>query len=990
MAVPIDERNADAATSGLIQCITRGESSLRDHCLRGVIRGFRRGAAVHADKLLAAARRLLGALALCLPALVTATTPSVAFYYGAQPPLVDLQAFDIAVVEPDHVSHPASRVRSGSAGEHALFAYVSLGEVQPTRPYYKALPAGALRGDNAAWGSKVIDQAAPGWNEFFLSRIIGPLWQQGWRGFFLDTLDSYQLFATTDAERTRQRVAMVALLREFKHRYPDAKLILNRGFELLPDVAPLVYAVAAESLYQGYDAGRNQYRPVPAADRTWLMAQMQTVRERYHLPVIAIDYVDPSDPASRELARSTARQLVSDGFIPWVADGGLNSLGVGSIEVLPRTVLVLVDNLDLDFHYTSAQRFLGMPLNYLGLRYEMLDVMTQALPDGILAGRYAGIVSWLNPGVDHPTLAAWFLRQIAGGVPIAIFDTFGFTVDGHNAAALGLRRLAVPRPERLTVRSRDAALLDFEVAALPDRSQLEPLQLLPQQGRSLLSLQDGAGNTFDAVALTAWGGFALSPFTTRSLSALDQDRWIVQPIRFLQAALRLPELPVPDVTTEGGQRMLMAHIDADGFPSRAELPGRPLAPEVLQKQILSRYRLPTAVSVIEAEISSTGVYPQLSGELEPLARTIFALPFVEAASHSYSHPFSWARAMGVISPRDEIISVDKSYGLPLPGYRFDLKREVQGSMDYINSRLMPPNKKAELFLWTGNCVPLASAIAETVNGGFLNMNGGDTRITESNNSWTAIAAQGVRKSGLYQVFAPNQNENVYTNNWTGPFYGFERVIETYKLTGAPYRFKPVDIYYHVYSATKPASIAALHKVYGWAMAQPFTRVFPSQYVRKVLDFEATSIARELVSGDLLVRTGANLRTLRMPPGASAPSLRDSSGVAGIAAGPSGDYLTLTAAQVRLSALPDKGGVRVDQINGSISDFSRTRDGTIEQLRFTASANEAITLTLSQGSGCRVSADGKPVVARGSSARYIVDGGESLPQRSAIVVRCTSS
>lgn len=943
-----------------------------------------------ADRLFAIVLRSLGWVILCLPALVLAASPNVAFYYGAQPPLGDLQAFDIAVVEPEYVSNPASRMRSGSAGEHALFAYVSLGEVQPSRLYYKDLPAGVLRADNAAWGSKVIDQAAPGWNEFFLTNIIAPLWQRGWRGFFLDTLDAYQLFATTDAERLRQRTAMVALLREFKHRYPEAKLMLNRGFELLPEVAPLVFAVAAESLYQGYDAARHQYRAVLPADRAWLMAQMLAVRERYHLPVIAIDYVDPVAPDARALARQTARQLASDGFIPWVADGGLASLGVGSIEVLPRTVLVLVDNRDLDFHYTSAQRFLGMPLNYLGLRYEMHDMATQPLPDGILAGRYAGIVSWLNAGVDHPTLAAWFRRQIASGTRIAVFDTFGFTVEGQHAEALGLRRLSVPRSEPLTIRSRDTALLDFEVAALPDRAVLEPLQLLPGQGRSLLGLQDGAGNTFDAVALTAWGGFALSPFTTRSLSGLDQSRWIVQPIRFLQAALQLQDLPVPDVTTEGGQRMLMAHIDADGFASRADLPGRPFAPTVLQKQILSRYRLPTAVSVIEAEISQTGIHPELSTELESLARKIFEYPFVEAASHSYSHPFSWAKAMGMGSTYEDDFVVDKSYGLPLPGYRFDLKREVQGSMDYINTRLMPPNKMAELFLWTGNCVPLASAIAETVNDGFLNMNGGDTRITESNHSWTAIAAQGVRKSGWYQVFAPNQNENVYTNNWTGPFYGFERVIETYQLTGTPYRFKPVDIYYHAYSATKPAALAALHKVYGWAMAQPFTRVFPSQYVRKVLDFEATSMARELASGDLLVRTGAHLRTLRMPPGAAVPSLRDSSGVAGVAAGPSGDYLILTEAQVRLSAFSDRGGVRVEQINGSISDFTRTRVGAIEQLRFTASANDAISLTLAQANGCRVSVDGKPVLARGGNQRYVLDGGASLPQRRSITVQCAAS
>jgi hypothetical protein len=114
---------------------------LSDHCLRGVIHGV----AHWTGKLCL--------LVLCLPMLVLAATPSVAFYYGAQAPLADLQAFDIAVVEPDFVSNPASHTRSAADGAHELFAYVSLGEVQPTRSYYQALPAGALRGDNAAWGS---------------------------------------------------------------------------------------------------------------------------------------------------------------------------------------------------------------------------------------------------------------------------------------------------------------------------------------------------------------------------------------------------------------------------------------------------------------------------------------------------------------------------------------------------------------------------------------------------------------------------------------------------------------------------------------------------------------------------------------------------------------------------------------------------------------------------------------------------------------------
>jgi len=147
--------------------------------------------------------------------------------------------------------------------------------------------------------------------------------------------------------------------------------------------------------------------------------------------------------------------------------------------------------------------------------------------------------------------------------------------------------------------------------------------------------------------------------------------------------------------------------------------------------------------------------------------------------------------------------------------------------------------------------------------GLLNMNGGDTVITRSRNSWTQIAGPGMpRPGGLYQVFAPNQNENVYTNLWTGPFYGFRRVIETFELTGTPYRFKPVNIYYHTYAATKTASLQALHEVYRWALAQPLHPVHASEYIRKVLDFNDFVVARG-ENGYRLTGNG-DLRTVRLP------------------------------------------------------------------------------------------------------------------------------
>ena len=903
----------------------------------------------------------------CMPVLaqvkVETRLPSVAFYYGAQPPLADLQAFDIAVVEPDFVPEPRRHARAAADGAHELYAYVSLGEVHPSRSYYAALPAGSLRGSNAAWGSRVIDQNAPGWQAFFLDTIIAPLWQRGWRGFFLDTLDSYQLFANTDAARREQQAAMVGILREFKRRYPDGKLILNRGFELLPEIAPLVTAVAAESLYQGYDAAENAYRPVPQADRDWLVERLREARDQYHLPAIAIDYVQPAAPGARELARATAARIRADGFIPWVADGGLVSLGVGTVELLPRTVLVLVNGAGLDLHISEAQRFLGIQLNHLGLRYELIDIGTTPVPEGLLGGRYAGIVSWMRSGDLHPALGPWLARRAAEGMRVALFNALGFAPDAALLQSLGLQQQPPPAPGRLQIQSSDASLIGFEAEPLPERSALALLRLVDgTPARSLLRLADSRGNRYDAAAITGWGGYVLAPFAVQNIPGADLERWVVQPLAFLREALALPELPVPDVTTEGGRRMLMVHVDGDGFASRAEVPGAPYASEVMEKQFIDRYRLPSTVSVIEGELSGTGMYPQASVALETIARRIYAQPQVEAASHSYSHPFNWAAALKDTGPANR---------LNVPGYTLDLAREVQGSMAYVN-RLLPAGKTASVFFWTGDCVPPAVAIAETARHGFLNLNGGDTTITRSRDSWTGIAGQGIRKDGWYQVYAPHQNENVYTNDWTGPFYGFERVIETFELTGAPHRFKPIDIYYHVYSASKPASIAALHRVYQWAVAQPSTRVFGSQYIRKVMDFEATTIARDHASGELVVRTGADLRTLRLPIAAPLPDLSGSS-IAGFTPGPAATYLTLSAAETRIA--PAAGGapqIYVAEANGAISALRRA-PGEL-QFTLTVSGSGLGLLALASPAACSLLIDNKPVMpVRPTAGRFATTG-----------------
>jgi polysaccharide biosynthesis protein PelA len=248
--------------------------------------------------------------------------PSIALFYGTQPPVAQLSRFDVVVLEPDSGFEPRAHRHTRTV----WFAYVSVGEMTPQRPYYAGLPKEWLLGSNAVWGSQVIDQAAAGWPAYYVEHVIDPLWRKGYRGFFLDTLDSYQRIARTDVDPVRQEAGLVAVIRAIKQRYPRAKLIFNRGFEILPQVHSLAYAVAFESLFRGWDQAQHSYTEVPQADRDWLLAQAKKIRQLYRLPVLSIDYCPPDD---HECARDTAAKISDAGLIPYVTDGGLATVGVG-------------------------------------------------------------------------------------------------------------------------------------------------------------------------------------------------------------------------------------------------------------------------------------------------------------------------------------------------------------------------------------------------------------------------------------------------------------------------------------------------------------------------------------------------------------------------------------------------------------------------------------------------------------------------------------
>lgn len=889
-------------------------------------------------------RTILLTLVCCTP---LASFASVAFHYGSQPPWELLSAFDQVVLEPDHVP-PQQLHRLAASSE--VYAYVSVGEVSADRLWSDRLPASWILGENSDWNSAVIDQSQPQWPEFFLREVIEPLHRKGFRHFFLDTLDSYQLVTATPAQRAAQVAGMVRLIRLLKTRHPDSKLFLNRGFELLPEIHSLVEAVAAESLFAGWDPASRVYRPVPESDRNWLVERLDAVKRDYGLPVTVIDYLPA---ARRDEARQVAEKIRKLGFTPWVTNARLDLMGPGDIEVMPRQVLMLYNRATKDTGLMDVEHnllYATTPLNYLGYTTRYLDARG-TLPDYPLRGRAAGVVIWLQqplPGRAAQRLARWLVQQQRDGVPVLILGDADFLLEApEQMQQLGLKiEVGTDTPRRITLVSYDKPI-GFEVQPVPERTSFYPLSL--QQGTPLLVAEDEHGRRQVAAAYTPWGGYVLDPYAVVTLPGEFGDRWVVDPFELLQKALRLEPMPVPDLTTASGRRLLLVHMDGDGFANRAEFPGSPFASQVLYEKVLKRFRLPTTISIIEGEIGPKGLYPWLAPKLEPIARKMFALPHVEIASHSYSHPYFWGDlAEG---------AAGEGYNLPIPGYRFDLKREIDGSLDYITRRLAPAGKPVVLFHWTGDCNPTEEALRYVEAAGIGNINGGDTTITRSNPSLTAVAPISVRKGKQLQVFAPNQNENVYTNDWTGPFYGYRRIIETFRMTDAPRRLKPINIYYHTYAASKPSSLAALIEVYEWAQKQPVTPIHTSRYVRMAHEFERITVARSATGWQ--IRGMDTVRQLRLPATLGYPDIEQSRGVLGYRDHRDQRYIHAGADKLslRLRNAPDNAP-QLRDANAVL--LAAERNG--QELRLRLQAETPLEIRMAHVSGCRFSTAGETLAA----------------------------
>jgi len=838
-----------------------------------------------------------------------------------------------------------------------MVAYVSIGEIEPWRTSQKSYQKSWVISKNRTWNSLIADLTQKGYQNFLFDRF-STLYQKGYRNFFLDTMDAYHVTQKDPKLFKAQQKALISFIHQLHQRYPQAKIIINRGFELLDQIHNDIDAIVAESLIQRYNHNQKSYTPVPKADRAWLLARFKEA-QKYHLDTISIEYSDGNKTQRLNLAREVKKL----GILPYVTDGLLQDQGECHIQRIRREVLILFNQSLLKDNnpvYSEAHLLSAMPIEHLGYIPILHDITSQKLPKNI-DDRYHAIILWINGKAPHQDqLYAFVQKAITQGVKVLFLNNFGFEPTPKHLDALGISKEPNHNPPlSLSHIDYQSGYQPFEI---PASIEFEEELIHAPLAHPILLVRYPNKQTSTPLALMPWGGYALGD--SFLLSIEHESFWSIDPFKLFKDALALDNIPLPDPTTEAGRRILFAHIDGDGFMERVRTNPKLLATEYLIDKIYKKYHIPQTVSLIEGEISPQGLYPKLSPRMQKIAKELYALPWIQPASHTLSHPFFWGEADEQFRNkqkkegyrlRDRVIEGQVNHNsphthehLPIPNYpKFDLKRETIDSVKFALSFAPKSKQKEKILFWSGDCLPTRIVLAYTERAGILGMNGGDTTITRNTPWLSRVAPYGLQHQEYWQIYTAQQNENVYTHDWLGPFWGYRDVIDTFELTEEPRRLKPINIYYHFYSGSKLASLNALKEVYAWAIKQKTTPLYASQYIKKARDFYATAIG-VTASDTYEIHNSGFLRTVRFDQHIEL-DLDNSRGVAGYTHEHGVTYITLDSRPTRTLKLanhPPKRPYLIDA-NGWVDRVDRQEHND----RFKLHANLPLCATFYQPRGC---------------------------------------
>lgn len=536
---------------------------------------------------------------------------------------------------------------------------------------------------------------------------------------------------------------------------------------------------------------------------------------------------------------------------------------------IPRTILAIYfSEKPIELPQHNLHRFIDMPLNHLGLRVKHWN-LKNGLPSENKTKGVRGILAYFDSNqIEEPIdFINWSISQIESGKKFVLLGNIGFYQNMKNEKTpikyinklfnlLGLQLGKGTKEFTYDIQYApyDPTRIEFERPLSKGLDSFVVINPLSPNLDIILATKEEDKKTPSSilVSLNNKGGYAANSYYLFENSMLKTVQWRINPFEYFKKAFATENLPKLDTTTLSGRHSYYSHIDGDGWRSISQVPGykekNKNCAQVILEEIIQKYpQLPITVSPIAADLDE-----QFFGskELQEQAKKIFTYDNVTIGSHTYTHPLYWKFYEGdnpaikeqqlfgssknkleYEHNRKEVTTkVGNGYSLPrsyLFG-TFDLKKELIGSIDFIQN-LAPSHKKVNLYQWSGDCVPFKEAIHMLREHKIHNLNGGNSRFDAEYPSYAFVSPIGRDDGDEWQIYASNNNENTYTNDWTKRFFGFKYLINTFKHTGTPIRIKPLNIYFHMYSAEKIASLRALLDNFVYILQQEVIPITAKHY-----------------------------------------------------------------------------------------------------------------------------------------------------------------
>lgn len=232
-----------------------------------------------------------------------------------------LAPFELAVLDADALVDLQSIKNNGTT----VVGYVSLAEVQPFRWYWElAQNAGCILPDKTAFGGYFVDVRADSWHRLLLDKILPTIMEKGFDGLFLDTIDTAEFLENRQSgeQLPGARDAMIKLISDIRQAFPNAVIIANRGFSMLPKFSSSVDVVLAESVLTEYKS-ETGLAALRAPDSYAEILQKLKEFQRNGGLVFTLDYTVNSSPMINNKVMKMAEDL---NFVPYLSDPQLNKI----------------------------------------------------------------------------------------------------------------------------------------------------------------------------------------------------------------------------------------------------------------------------------------------------------------------------------------------------------------------------------------------------------------------------------------------------------------------------------------------------------------------------------------------------------------------------------------------------------------------------------------------------------------------------------------